>query len=79
MATKVVPGLNSDDCDSILEEFAPVHEEPNDITVEKAKEKWHVKGNFASRELNKLVEQGILTKTWGILKSGKRGWLYRKK
>ena len=78
MATKVVPGLTTNERMSlIMEEHRVENEQEGDMTVKEAMEIWGLGETQSRRKLNELVGEGVFEKLDGKLKSGYSGCFYR--
>lgn len=77
MVAKVVNGLNGDDMADLYEQLKPEKQRAGDATVPEAMKALEVGRSSARTILKGEVEKGTFVKIWGVLDSGKLGWIYR--
>ena len=77
MAAKVVNGFNGNDLHALMEKLKPEKQRGGDTSFPEAMKAWEI-GRSATRTiLAGEVEKGTFVKIWGVLNSGKLGWVYR--
>ncbi len=77
MAAKIVPGLNTNDILSILDDLRPERQQTGDVTVAMAEDDWGVSKSCARDILEKSLKGGKLKKLKVVLYTGRPGVVYR--